>query len=295
MKPLHTQNRGSVVSKTNWSYAPFATHHRSQTPAYIASVVLAFSLCACTSFQFAGSGDKSAPSHLVGHKGMIEMPAGTFPMGAHQGEPDEFPVHDVEISVFWIDMKEVTNLDYELCVKKKVCRKSPPMGEGNFGESNKPKVGVNWREASRYCKWVGKRLPTEAEWEYAARSPKFSVFPWAGPFDSSKANIRGDKDGYPYSSPVGSFETGESEYGMLDMAGNVAEWTSDWYDSAYYRKSPPKNPKGPSLSTGAKVIRGGSWADNDYGVRATARYAADPRLGKNTVGFRCVLDQTAGR
>lgn len=245
----------------------------------------------CTSFQFAGSEDRSAPSHLVGRKGMVEMSSGTFKMGAHQGEPDEFPVHDVEITGFWIDMTEVRTADYAICVKKKVCREVSGNIEAHLKGPQQPVVGVTWRDAKKYCKWVGKRLPTEAEWEYAARSPIFSRFPWKGGFDAKKANTRGDADGAKWTSPVGTYTAGQTDYGLLDMAGNVAEWTADWYESTYYRNSPPKDPKGPSLNTGARVVRGGSWADNEYGVRTTSRNALDPRLGNNTVGFRCVARQ----
>jgi formylglycine-generating enzyme required for sulfatase activity len=134
-------------------------------------------------------------------------------------------------------------------------------------------------------------LPTEAEWERAAHHPKYQLYPWAGAFKPQNANLRGDADGYARPAPVGSFPQGASGLGILDMAGNAAEWCSDWYESTWYQKSPEKNPKGPSEQTGSKVVRGGAHTDNDYLGRTTARASIDPNVANDAVGFRCAADQ----
>jgi len=249
---------------------------------------------ACTSFSFPESSAASdAPSELVDPSQMVAMPAGRYLMGASQGEPDEFPAHDVELTAYRIDRYEITNAEYTVCVESKVCRASAFAKDPELGRPRHPVVGVTWGDAAAYCKWVKKRLPTEAEWEYAARAPSFSVFPWEGRFRATAVNGRGDVDGYAQSAPVGSFEEGRSGLGVHDMAGNAAEWTADWYEGTYYRKSEEKDPTGPSLSTGKRVVRGGSFVDSDYKLRATARADMDPATSRNSVGFRCALGARA--
>jgi formylglycine-generating enzyme required for sulfatase activity len=251
-------------------------------------VVVTAACVGCTSFAFPGKGKGSAPDALKDRRKMVKIPAGTFRMGSENAQPDEFPVHDVDINGFLLDTTEVTLRDYRACVSAKVCRK-PALGNEETDE-NKPVVGVSWEDANKYCGWVAKRLPTEAEWEYAARAPKNSAFPWDGRFAPTKVNARGTEDGYEKTAPVGSFLDGASGYGVLDMAGNVAEWTADWYESTWYQKSERSNPRGPEGTTGSRSVRGGSWADNDYLVRSTSRGSLDPNVSNDSVGFRCAAE-----
>lgn len=246
----------------------------------------------CTSFAFPSNQRTHAPTDLMAQGRMAQIPAGEFQMGGGLGEPDEYPPHAVKLPTFWMDRTEVTNRDYLACVEAKVCRASSFADHPVLGLVSHPVVGVTWFDAVRYCKWVSKRLPTEAEWEYAARQPKFSTYPWAGGFRDEVANSRGDGDGYPMTSPVGHFSTGQSGLGLLDMAGNAAEWTQDWYETTYYQRSPSEAPTGPESRTGVRVVRGGSWADTDYQLRTTARASLNPNFGKDSIGFRCVRAAT---
>jgi sulfatase modifying factor 1 len=257
--------------------------------AFVTVLIATVLSVACTSFSFPSqSGASDPPAELIDPSVMVAVPSGKFLMGASQGEPDEYPAHDVEISAFRIDRMEVTNAEYAVCVESRVCRKAAFVDDPELGRPRHPVVGVTYADAAAFCKWVKKRLPTEAEWEYAARTPSFSVFPWEGRFRPTAVNGRGDVDGYEKTAPVGSFEEGRSGLGIFDMAGNAAEWTADWYDGTYYKKSEEKDPTGPALSTGKRVVRGGSWADSDYRLRATSRTDQDPATSRNSVGFRCV-------
>jgi formylglycine-generating enzyme required for sulfatase activity len=254
-------------------------------------IVALVGAAACTSFSFpCKGGSQAAPSELKDRSEMATMPAGKYLMGFANGEPDEFPAHEVQLPSFLIDRTEVTNGSYRACVQAKACREGTFDKDPILGRARHPVVGISWRDAKRYCKWVEKRLPTEAEWEYAARAPAFSIFPWEGRFKAALVNARGDVDGYDKTAPVGSFPEGRSGLGLYDMAGNVSEWVSDAYDAVYYKNSPSDSPTGPALSTGSRVVRGGSWADNDYLLRSTARAALDPNLRRDSVGFRCVAE-----
>ena len=249
-------------------------------------------VASCTSFTFRPTGKGSAPGALQDRSGMVGIPAGVLEMGAQNAEPDEYPPHKVELRSFVIDKTEVTVHDYEACVVARVCRSAALNEEARAVLTPQhPISGVSWYDAVKYCEWVGKRLPTEAEWEQAARAPRAGKYPWDGPFDASRVNVRGDGDGYPRTAPVGSFPTGASGYGALDLAGNVAEWTADWYEATWYQKSPGVNPKGPEASTGSRAVRGGSWADTDYMARATVRLGIDPNLSNDSIGFRCAADR----
>ena len=257
-----------------------------------AAVACALVAAGCTSFGFKSTGKGTAPDELMTRATMVKVPGGSFEMGAINAEPDEYPPHKIEVLGFVIDKTEVTVGDYDRCVQARVCRAPKLDEDAKEGVTERhPVVGVSWYDAVKYCEWVGKRIPTEAEWELAVRAPRFPKFPWDGRFDPMKVNTRGDADGYARTAPVGSFPAGASGLGLLDAAGNAAEWTADWYEATWYGKSPAANPKGPDAGTGSKVVRGGSWSDNDYLVRTTVRIGIDPNVSNDTIGFRCAADR----
>jgi formylglycine-generating enzyme required for sulfatase activity len=241
----------------------------------------------CTSFAFKSGGRGAAPSDLQDRNDMVAVDAGVFMMGWKVGEPDEYPPHKVTLSPFLIDRTEVTLGRYDRCVDAEVCKAATVPGGAWETTPQHPVVGVTWYDAKRYCEWVGRRLPTEAEWEMVARRGHEAMFPWGGKPGPGHANVRGAGDGFERTAPVGSFPKGATASGVQDLAGNAAEWVSDWYDATWYGKSPENNPRGPESPTGQKVVRGGSWADPEHLARATARSTLDPNVSHNGVGFRC--------
>lgn len=239
-----------------------------------------------------GSRSSTPPSRLASTASMALVPEGSFMMGHEQGEDDERPAHEVTHKAFRMDRFEVTNADYEECVDAGVCGQAGSLSQSGLDGDKQPVVGVTWMDADRYCRWVGKRLPTEAEWERAARGTQGRLYPNGAKAGPSTANLRGSTDGHAMTSPVGSFPNGATpEDGIHDLAGNAAEWCSDGYDPTYYKKSIPwTNPQGPGY-TEEKVVRGGSYLDSDYNARSTARSRMAVNLSSNTVGFRCAADE----
>ena len=219
---------------------------------------------------------------------MVLIPTGKFLMGINSNDIDQRPLHDVYLDAYWIDLTEVTNAHYLTCVDDGGCR---PPGESQYYRdeslSDHPVVYVTWFDARDFCAWAGKRLPTETEWEKAARGTDGRLFPWGSePADERLANY---DDNIHKTTPVGSYPAGASPYGLQDMAGNVWEWVNDWYSMDYYRTSIRKNPQGPE-SGDRKVLRGGSWFSIvDIVLKTHIRKKRAPDIRDYGTGFRCAF------
>lgn len=223
---------------------------------------------------------------------MVYVPAGEFTMGSSEADlladDDEKPQHVVLLDAFWIDKTEVTNAQYRKCVEAGACQPSACADKPDYNADDQPVNCVDWEGAAAYAEWVGGRLPTEAEWEKAARGADRRIYPWGDKFDGSKLNGWSADDGYRFSAPVGSYATGASFYGGLDMAGNVWEWVADWYSQGYYEDSPDENPAGPR--TGAmRVLRGGAFRSLQRSARCANRYGYFPVDWGSYIGFRVVM------
>jgi formylglycine-generating enzyme required for sulfatase activity len=216
--------------------------------------------------------------------GMVHVLAGEFIMGS-DWDSDEQPVHTVYLDAFYIDKTEVTNAQYRKCVEAGACEEPGCWDDSDFNAPDQPVVCVNWYQAQDYCEWAGKQLPTEAEWEKAARGTDGRTYPWGEGIDCEHAHYLGC-DPTMVTVPVGSKPKGASPYGALDMAGNVREWVADWYDSGYYATSPESNPKGPA-SGDDRVVRDGSWDIGGRGVSAAKRFSLPPDSPYAHLGFRC--------
>ena len=255
---------------------------------------------------------------------MVKIPAGKFKRGSTFQEikgylaeckkfdktcklwwfEDEYPDHLVYLKSYWIDIFEVNNEKYLEFVKATGHRpaldstcQTEKCREGNLwkGESfpgrirGQPVTQVSWYDADAYCRWKGKRLPTEAEWEKAARGPSGNKYPWGNSPPKSKATFMRKWRGVYTMTEVGSYSTGVSIYGVYDMAGNVWVWVSDWYYRTYYRFGKKKNPKSP-LDGEFKVVRGGSWVNFPNTLRSSLRRWSRPDVLFNDTGFRCAKD-----
>jgi formylglycine-generating enzyme required for sulfatase activity len=256
----------------------------------------------------AGSEQVSSADGMV----QVYIPQGSFQMGGldTRAGADEKPVHKVDMKGYWIDKVEVTNAMYLLCVQAGEC--TPPQNVAsetrqsyfNNPEFNDyPVANVTWDSAKKYCAWAGRRLPTEAEWEYAARGTTINTYPWGEEKpDGTRANFNsmaGDTN------RVGSYAAGASPFGVLDMAGNVNEWVSDFYSAEFYASGAASNPTGPIARANYfnRVVRGGSYVDPEVSIRVAKRASVlgpnfDAELGSAAylgdfsprIGFRCVAD-----
>lgn len=248
---------------------------------------------------------------LPAHDEMILIPAGEFLMGSDKkvdrnAYQAEFPQRKVYLKAYEIDKFEVTTVQF---LKYILAHDQPPLIDwqydgGNFQEtmSSHPVMHVSWDEADAYCRWAGKRLPTEAEWEKAARGEDGRIYPWGNQMAGlSRANYgRTGLSGpvrdrperlllYPPIISVDKYENAVSPYGAFQMSGNVAEWVADWYDRKYYATAPDKDPMGPEKGT-QRGFRGGSWIDSTPSVRVAQRNGTDPHTKMNWLGFRCARD-----
>lgn len=247
----------------------------------------------------AAAQDFSMYKTRVGDEGreMVQVPAGPFTMGSNDGDPDEAPERQVFLKGFFIDRYEVTQEEY-LRFAKMTKRPFPRIEvfEDDQSKVLKPELAamsVSWGDAVAYCKWAGKRLPTEAEWEKAGRGEGKRKYPWGDKFMNGMANVDGPEDGYKYLAPPGSFEAGRSPYGLHDMTGNVAEWVEDSYDENYYKKGSYRDPKGPDVGD-LKVVRGGSWRETEQNARLSKRFAAKYWRNDITIGIRCASELDSG-
>jgi formylglycine-generating enzyme required for sulfatase activity len=214
---------------------------------------------------------------------MVLVPAGEFTMGSNE-DVDEKPPHRVYLAAFHIDKYETTNALYRRFMTATNRVAPAHWSDEKWNGATQPVVGVSWHDAEAYCRWAGKRLPTEAEWEKAARGTDSRKYPWGEQWDASRANSGQSMLGK--TAPVGSYPSGVSPYGAHDMAGNAWEWVADWYDKDYYQRSPDRNPKGPE-SGQSRVLRGGSWHSAPFRLRASDRSNVTPDLRRNGFGFRC--------
>jgi formylglycine-generating enzyme required for sulfatase activity len=240
---------------------------------------------------------------------MVLIPAGSFTMGSEDGDSDEKPLHTVTLGAFYIDEYEVTFDLYDRFCEATGRDKPADCG---WSRGTRPVINVSWDDAVAYATHYGKRLPTEAEWEYAARGTDGRTYPWGNAWDgrllnfadARKDGLRGSgldendrkvdwkirwadtkvDDGFPYTAPVGSFDGGRSPFGCWDMAGNVWEWCADWYGR--YPAGPSRDPNGPATGK-ARVLRGGSWVNFAKWCRSANRNRKPPATRTNYYGFRC--------
>jgi serine/threonine-protein kinase len=226
---------------------------------------------------------------------LVYVPAGEFVMGSDRGASDEKPVHSVYLDAFWIDRTEVTNAMYDKCLKAGQCNPHDSNHSntrnpyyGNLIYDDYPVIFVTWEDASAYCAWAGRRLPTEAEWEKAARGTDGREYPWGN--DTPNKILLNYNAEVGDTSKVGSYPNAASPYGALDLAGNAWEWVQDWYSETYYASSATSNPLGPD-SGQYRVQRGGSWVIDEHYIRAAARYWAVPLSAYIYVGFRCARSE----
>jgi len=303
-------------SQATTANTPAQTAPAAESPLPPTSAMLPESIATLAEIPFepTEAPTKSAPLARDGTQ-LIRILAGEFIMGSDPSDPyfwgAEAPRHAVYLDEYWIYKTEVTNAMYQQCVAAGTCK--PPAQNSSRSHANYysnpifdnfPVIHITQPDAARYCQWAGGRLPTEAEWEKAARGADGLLFPWGNQeITSASANfcdvncIEPDplafeanfNDGYADVAPVGSFPSGTSPYGALDMGGNVLEWVADWYETSYYDKSPYENPTGPSTGT-RYTLRGGSWWSGRDGLRPAARASKSVGYQSDQVGFRCAAD-----
>lgn len=224
---------------------------------------------------------------------LLYVPGGPFQMGSDRSSKNSYPLHTIYLESFWIDQTEVTNAMYTKCVTDGACQAPQDVNSHNrlnyFTDeryADYPVLFVPWNEASAYCRWAGRELPTEAQWEKAARGTDSRLYPW-GDQAPSKELLNFDTP-LGDTKKVGVYPAGASPYGALDMAGNAWEWVADWYEERYYQTSPEENPTGPQYGY-ERVERGGSWGDDMSQIRTFVRRGRSPIEVSNALSFRCAL------
>ncbi len=288
---------------------------------FLSLVLLALILIAGSCRNGAAAG--KAQTRAIDQQAMVYVPAGKFTMGSQDAQVDEAlalcqehrpdcersqfedeqPSHEVALDAFWIDKTEVTNAQYQRCVAAGACTERGCPEQAELAGDTQPVVCVTWEQAQAYCQWVGGSLPSEAQWEYAARGPQGTQYPWGNEFDGSRLNYcdaqcpydwadKSVDDGYAKSSPVGSFPSGTSWCGALDMAGNGWEWVMDFY-GAY----PAERQENPLQLAGAtqRVLRGGAYDLDPVFLRATIRNWGASDSWSPVSGFRCTSPGQAGK
>jgi flagellar motor switch protein FliG len=246
-------------------------------------------------------GEKATPGRAVAEPpypretGMVLVKGSEFVMGSEDGSEDEHPGHVVLLSSYWIDKYPVTNEAYKKFTDATGHRKPPhwTSGKGTYPLEHAwhPVTNVNWHDAAAYASWAGKRLPTEAEWEKAARGTQGQVYPWGDAFRKDYINSCEDYEG---TTSVDRFPAGVSPYGALDMCGNVLEWCSDWYQRDFYRESWPDNPEQTEPDM-YRVCRGGLYSSSKEEVRCATRHFAPPASRQDHIGFRCAKSPSQSR
>ncbi len=276
----------------------------------ISLLIIALPSCRQTGIQ---SNPAPGTTMTSAKDGMVRLyvPAGNFMMGSDKDDrmagPDEFPQHQVYLDAFWIDQTEVTNAMFAAFLNEagnqevdgktwlnmhvtdpKIIQEAG-LWQPQAGFENHPVVNVTWDGAQAYCEWAGRRLPTEAEWEKAARGTEGAMYPWGdGAPACELTNFDGADCTLRHTTPAGSYPKGQSPYGALDMSGNVWELVADYYAADYYVNSPKNNPTGP-VEGESHAVRGGSLYVHAYDVRSARRADALPTSSGSYVGFRCAL------
>ena len=240
---------------------------------------------------------KVSPDEIVIEE-MVFIPAGEFIRGTNDGGYNERPKGVKYVEGFWIDRFEVTNHHYLEFVEATGHRKPGPPSRYarkliHLRGPNQPVTYVSWHDAFAYCKWKGKRLPTEAEWEKAVRGKDGRTWPWGETLDGYPANFGGTDDGYEYTAPVGSFPLDRSEFGVHDGAGNLMEWADNWYVETLYR--PTEAGQQSQASKTYKTLRGGGYTSRGVDLRITNRMFMVPDFRDETIGFRCAKSSGDGQ
>ena len=243
-------------------------------------------------------------SPVLAEPNLCLIPAGNFMMGSDTDLPNEAPMHEIYLDAYYIGKTEVTNAEYyQFWVETgSADSEYTPVSYGDaFGtwpeiaetKPRHPVIGVSWHAAAAYAAWRGMRLPTEAEWEKAARGTDARRWPWGNAFRQRIKNTNVHANIWDQSGaslrPVGSYTTGSSPYGAQDMAGNVWEWVADWYSETFYYHTPDRNPKGPGVGS-RRVVRGGSWLNAEMLARCSTRIGQYPEIGTSFIGFRLAKD-----
>jgi serine/threonine-protein kinase len=282
-KPLSALT-AQVVATSTPSSAPTSTN--SPTPVSTSRPIFTNTPTFTDTPEATTTSEFSIGSTMIGDDGMILVfvPAGEFTMGSEVNSAEK-PIHIVTLKAFWIDQTEVTNARYAKCVDAGICK--PPILTFDFDNSdyaNHPVVYVNWDKAKTYCLWAGRDLPTEAQWEKAARGTGAFTYPWSN--ETPNKTLLNYNSNIGGTSKVASYKSGRNPYRAYDMAGNVWEWVNDWYSDTYYQSSPTSNPTGPD-SGQYRILRGGSWGSIDLNVRSAFRGRYDPSRDMDDIGFRC--------